>query len=182
MNDILVERQKMLEAFKEKQYPQQALLDPWGFERFLDERGLRRLYGALEAWDKLGVFHPIHRVRFDLLPELTQQIMDDSGGQVEAKIECPSAENYRIWSSLKFKYTRGIQFPNPSGVSYHPYQMFRLHEVQEACLKSISFTDFSCKPASMKKWQGLEALTKMAGWVQQGYGKSTCFRRTLGTG
>ncbi len=154
MSDVLSERQKMLEAYEEKQYPQQALLDPWGFERFLGERNLRPPYNALETWDKIGVFHPVHRVRFDLLPEVTQQLVDDNGGQLEAKLECPSADNYRIWSSLKFKYTRGLLFPNPSGVSYHPYQLFRLREVRDACRQSISFVDFTCKPADVKFWRG----------------------------
>lgn len=150
---IIQDRQQVINILQSKQFPQQRLLDASGFQKLAEGFGLHIGYGSLETWDRLGVLHPVYRTRPNLSP-LDKDAQLDAAAQDE-RIICPSAENFVPWKTLKRRYTRGYYDPNPSNVYFHPFQLFRLREVIEACEKRITFTDFACEMTFMKKLRNL---------------------------
>jgi len=150
---IIQDRQRVINILQGKRFPQQRLLDPSGFAKLAEGLGVHVGYGSLETWDRIGVLHPIYRTRPDLSP-LDKDAQLDAVAQAE-RIVCPSAENFVPWKTLKRHYTRGYYDPNPSNVYFHPFQFFRLRDVSQACQQHITFTDFVCEAAFMKKLQNI---------------------------
>lgn len=57
------ERERVIRLLFKKALPQQGLLDPTRFQNFVSERGLSIQRGDLETWDRLGILHPIIKIR-----------------------------------------------------------------------------------------------------------------------
>lgn len=154
------ERERIIKILQDKQFPQKRLLSPTDFETHLKSRGLYVGYDALQTWDRLGIFHPVYRVEYNSDSSLEQTSTQQ---YQEGEVVIPSAKNFRVWSQLKRKYRRGVYYPNPSCVFYHPYQLFRVREVIKSCSKSIEYTDFNCTPSVMRGLQkSFEAELRLA--------------------
>lgn len=57
------ERKRVIRLLLKKMFPQLGLLDPMRFRNFASERGLSVHEKDLETWDRLGILHPIIKVR-----------------------------------------------------------------------------------------------------------------------
>lgn len=57
------ERKRVIRLLLKKMFPQLGLLDPMRLRNFAFERGLSVHEKDLEAWDRLGILHPIIKVR-----------------------------------------------------------------------------------------------------------------------
>ncbi len=63
-DDALHWRKKVVEALQSKTHPQQRLLSSFDIKSIAQDRGFWLSEDALELWDRLGIFHPVLRVKY----------------------------------------------------------------------------------------------------------------------
>ncbi|HEX8600922.1 MAG TPA: hypothetical protein VF952_20670 [Chloroflexia bacterium] len=72
--------------------------------------------------------------------------MFDSLRRNPESITIPSGETFQPWSAYSTPNTPRI---DTVAVLYHPYQIFRLHKIDQACTTSIRHTDFTISAAAL---------------------------------
>jgi hypothetical protein len=129
--------QRILNHITNRPFPQQNEMNINEFSRFLSDRDLKLSRSVIENWDRYGLMHPICRFRFDLLPEITDEMMIDQSLIPQVNAETPNDDDFIEWNKLQFNSNRKIGWENNTGISFHPWQIFHAYESMNAW-KSVS--------------------------------------------
>ena len=174
---------RIAEILLAKDYTQQSLLPPMRVRSFAGDRGISISISDddLETWDRLGILSPVvklrrpfsyHRiteklpdgsVRYDPQPlegepsheEGVVKLygpwdlpLDNSQIIQQGALIYPSSETFQPWSSLRDGYWATVD------LLYHPYQIFRLHEVNRQSIWSIKLPNYSLSEGFENEMRG----------------------------